>query len=254
MVFIVGIVSKGIRDDFDESIPQDFAGMVASLSRSRDVVKVPHNLGCVPFFMEKLVMFEVSFNATAFAGKAKQLAGAAQDQVPYALSRAANAAALNTRQVLIQSTWPRRMTVRNPNFIGRALRIKFSTKDHLKVSIFDDLRRAHLDKHARGGVKKPRGTHLAIPVKGRIPTTPNGVPAAFRPRALIDGVPSRALRITPKGIFVGFGGRIHLFYVFATSARIKKDVNFIEDFTYSMSQEMRRNLISAVAEAIQGRK
>lgn len=198
-------------------------------------------------------MFDISFNVTGFAGKARAL-GAAADQVPYALSRAANQSALNTRQVLIQSTWPRTMTVRNPNFIGRALRIKFSTKTFLKVSIYDDLHRAHLDKHARGGIKKPRGTHLAIPIKGRVPVTAHGVAPQWRPRAFVAGIPPRALRITDRGIFVGVGGRLHLIYVLTTQARIKKDVDFVKDFTFTMSQEMKRNLPIAVEEAMRTRR
>lgn len=199
-------------------------------------------------------MFELKFNPAALSAKAKQLAGARQDQVPYAISRAINDAAFNTRQVLIQVTWPRRMTVRNSTFMQAALRVNKATKDNLVVSIYDTLGRAHLDKHARGGVKRPKGTHLAIPVAGRIPMTDHGVASGFRPKDLISGVPAKALRVTPSGIFVGIGGRLHLFYVFTKSATIKKDVNFVEDFTYAMSQEARRNLPRAMAEALRTAK
>lgn len=198
-------------------------------------------------------MFEVKFDLHEFERKAIEIS-AAIDQVPFALSLSLNRAAVNARRVLVQSTWPRSVTVRNPGFISRALRTKFATKRDLRIEIYDDLHRAHLEKHARSGVKKPRGLRLAIPVKGRVTYTQHGVKKAQRPRALIDSTPKRALRITPKGIFVGQGGRLHLMYSFSPQAQIKHDVNFIEDFNDAIRQEIPRNFMPALVRAMKTRR
>ena len=110
-------------------------------------------------------MFELHFDMRDFELKARDIA-AAIDQVPYALSLAMNQAAINARQVLVRNTWPMHVQQRNAAFIGRALRTKFASKHDLAIEIYDDLGRAGLRLHAKGGTKYPR-TRLAIPRRGR---------------------------------------------------------------------------------------
>jgi len=196
---------------------------------------------------------QITFNFNDFIAKASEL-GAAADQVPYALSRTLNQAVKNTRRVLTEVTWPTAVEVHNKGFIGRALRTKFSTKGDLRVSIYDDLHRANLAGHAYGDTKTPRGSRLAIPPKGLFPRGASGISKDKRPRALIASTPKRALRITPRGIFVGAGGRLHLQYTFKGSATQPADVEFEEDFKDAMRNEVRTSFPKAIANAMATRK
>ena len=196
---------------------------------------------------------QITFNFDDFVAKANAL-GAAADQVPYALSRTMNTAVTNTRRVLTDVTWPTAVEVHNKGFIRRALRTKFSTKSDLRVSIFDDLHRANLAGHAYGDTKTPRGSRLAIPPKGLFPRSASGISKDKRPRALIANTPKRALRITPTGIFVGAGGRLHLQYSLKGSATQPADVPFESAFKDAMLNEVRTSFPKAMANAMATRK
>src|SRR5579885_536205 len=124
----------------------------------------------------------VEIDAADFIKAADQL-GAAADQLPFIMSLALNRAALDTRQHLVQVTWPRSIVQRNPSFIRAALRTEFSTKRDLQVSIYDALGRANLKAHAEGGTKVPRGRALAVPSKN-VRLTAHGVAPGQRPRNL----------------------------------------------------------------------
>jgi hypothetical protein len=173
--------------------------------------------------------------------------------VPYALSLALNKAAQNTRQVLVQDTWPSHVTQRNSVFIGRALRTSFATKHNLRIEIYDDLGRAHLKLHDIGGTKRAKG-RLAIPPTGAVVRTSSGVRKNQRPHAIVVNTAKRALRITPKGIFVGKGGRLQLMYAFKPSAAQPADVPFTEDFRHAMTVELRTSFPAAMAKAMSGRR
>jgi len=200
-------------------------------------------------------VIELKFNLTDFEAKAKAL-GHAQDQVPYGLSLALNNAVKNAKRVLVEDTWPQHVTQRNPSFIGRALRMQFSTKRDLRIEIYDDLGRAGLARHADGGTKTPRGSHLAIPPQGAITAQrgTHGVRKALRPAAIIASTPKRALRVTPGGIFVGKGGRLNLMYAFKSSAQQPKDVPFREDFEIAMRNDVRTSFPAAMAKAMSSRR
>jgi hypothetical protein len=200
-------------------------------------------------------MLELRFNTFDFEMRARELEGAI-DQVPYALALTLNRAAQNTRRVLIESTWPTHVQQRNSSFIGRALRTKWATKANLVVEIYDDLGRANLVLHAKGGVRVPHGgrSRLAIPPDGSVTRTGRGVRASQRPKAIIAKTPKRALRITSKGIFVGEGGRLHLKYAFKQSAEVPRDVPFYDDFRSTMAIELRTSFAAAMARAMKGRR
>lgn len=197
-------------------------------------------------------MFELRFDMSDFERKAEQIQGAI-DQAPYALSLAMNQAAVNTRQVLVRSTWPSHVQQRNAAFIGRALRTKWATKHDLAVEIYDDLGRAHLKLHAVGGAKYPR-SRFAVPNLTEVKRTSSGVSKSQTPRAIIARTPKRALRITSKGIFIAKGGRLRLMYTFKNMTPQPKDVPFYEDFQTVMAAELRTSFASAMARAMKGRR
>lgn len=179
--------------------------------------------------------------------------GAAADQVPFALANAMTAGAFKAREVLADETWPGAVDVRNRALMRASLRIEKAKKRNLSVTIYDRLGRAHLALHADGGTKGANG-RLAIPPTGTVKRGAKGVPKGQRPSAIIAKTPKRALRITPRGIYVGEGGRLHLRYAFASSANIKADVPFNEDFARVMTREMLKHLPAAIRGAMSTRK
>lgn len=197
-------------------------------------------------------MFEVRFNLADFERQAKVLHGAL-DQVPFALSLALNDAIKQAREELVSETWPQHVTQRNATFIKRALRINFSTKRNLRAEVYDDLGRAHLKLHAKGGVKQ--GKHrLAIPPKGAVRRGAHGVVKSQRPAQIIANTPKRALRVTPRGILVGKGGKLYLKYSFRPSANQPADVPFDRDFEAFMLRQVRASFPAALVRAMKSRR
>lgn len=191
---------------------------------------------------------------SAFERKAREIDGAI-DQVPFALANALTTAAFRTREVLITETWPGAVVVRNRNFMRAALRIEKATKRNLQVEIYDDLGRANLILHAKGGQRIAHGGHrLAIPPQGSVKRTSHGVRKGQRPRDIIASTPKRALRVTPKGIFVGKNGSLHLKYVFKRAAAMHKDVPFYEDFVRIMRIEIEKAFPITMRNAMRTRR
>jgi hypothetical protein len=197
-------------------------------------------------------LFEIRFDLTDFERKAREM-GAAQDQVPFALSLALNQAIRDTRTDLTETTWPTSVKERNPNFIRAALRYTTSTKRDLRAEIYDALGRASLKKHADGGTKVAKHAHLTIPPSSE-PLGAHGIPKSKRARAIIARTPVRALRITPRGIFVGEHGRLKLKFVLKPSIRIAKDVPFRSDFRASMIAAVSRSFPPAMLRAMATRR
>jgi hypothetical protein len=199
-------------------------------------------------------MFDLRIDLSSFERRAAEMTSQI-DQLPFALSKSMNEAAQKTREKLVNETWPSHVQVRNKRFIGAALRIDYSTKRKLLVAISNKgiPDRGHLNLHAKGGVKQARG-RLAIPPPGAVTRTAKGVRADQKPRAIVKNTPKRALRVTPKGIFVGKGGRLNLKYSFKSSASQPKDVPFIDDFIASMQQELRLAFPAAMRKALRSRR
>jgi hypothetical protein len=199
-------------------------------------------------------MIDLQLDASEFERRAKDLHGAI-DQVPFALSLALNGAVKNAREVLIHDTWPQHVTQRNPGFIKWALRMVFSTKRNLRVEIYDQSpdQRAHLKLHADGGTKTGRG-QLAIPPQGSVARGAHGVRKSQRPAAIVANTPKRALRITPKGIFVGKGGRLVLKYLFRKSVEQPADVPFEQAFQDAVLRAVRASFPAAIAKAMRPRR
>lgn len=194
-------------------------------------------------------MIDLQFDFKEFERAAERIGGAA-DQLPYAISVALNDAVKVTRQYLIDTTWPKGVTVRDPNFMRAALRMEFATKKNLSVSIYDTLGRAHLAMHDKGGTKQAAG-RLAIPTS-RVNRSGRGVQASQRPRNL--------RRAVVKGNFIfqavgrGKASKLMLMYKLQPSARIKADVPFTRDFTSVMQTEVRRAFVPAMQRAMATRK
>lgn len=199
-------------------------------------------------------MIDLRLDMRHFERKAQELNGAL-DQVPFAIANALNTAVFAARKVLVTETWPGAVTVRDKRFLSAVLRVDVANKRRLVVEIYDSTpdQRAHLGLHARGGVKRAK-KRLAIPPAGTVRRTARGVAKADTPRAIIQRTPKRALRITPRGIFVGEGGRLKMRYSFHQAARQPADVPFHEDFRDTMVRRLRVEFPKALRKAMRTRR
>lgn len=209
----------------------------------------------------------LQLDLTEFERKARSIGGAI-DQVPFALAGALNDALFKARDHLVNQTWPRSVTVRNPNFIRAALNVEKASKGSLKGAVVDRFGRGHLKLHARGGTKIARG-HLAIPstvVKGQ--RGAKGVPRRLRPGSAPntfrkgDAIFQR-VGWQPKGSGkrkrksatpATDGRRVQLLYTLKRAAQIRKDVPFIEDFNRIVLNEVRRSFPARMARAMATRR
>lgn len=198
-------------------------------------------------------MINLQFDMREFERRARSIA-AAEDQIPFALSRTLNDAAEIARSNLIDETWPRHVQVRDRNFLRAALTTsgRRATKRNLTVEIYDKLGRAHLGLHSKGGIKQAKG-RLAIPdqkVKARRGS--KGVPKSLRPSALPNSF--------RKGdaIFQRMGGKknphLRLMYVLKPTANQKADVPFDIDFRSIMLREVRSRFGVRMREAMRTRR
>lgn len=194
-------------------------------------------------------MPQVFMDMREFEAKARQMGIFANDQLPFAISRSLNDAMFkDMRPHIINVTWPQAFQVRNKGLPRASMRVEPSTKAKLSAGIFDALGRADLGRHAVGGEKTHSGT-LAIPNRAVIKLHARGKkPWA---RELDKIVPKRALRVIKgKGIFVGKGGRLHLFYSFSESAHLDKRFRFYEDFAVRAPMAVRARFPGHIQRAI----
>lgn len=206
-------------------------------------------------------MISLNLNLSEFQRKAREMQ-AAQDQVPFALSQALNRAALNTRQVLIQETWPRYVQVRDRNFLRNALRVEMSSKRSLSVTVTNvgasAGNRGHLALHADGGTKQARG-RLAMPDRKILGNRGSkGMPARLRPKGIPNSFLKGGVLYQRTGSYKsGRGGKpgaddrgLRLMYTLKPSASIKGDVPFRSEFRREMLREIRGQFGVAMRQAM----
>jgi hypothetical protein len=179
----------------------------------------------------------------------------ASDQVPFAMSRALNKAAYETRRMLVEKTWPQSVTQRRSNYPGVVLHVEESTKHDLTVKIVEQAKVPSLVAHAEGGVRTPvQAKRFAIPLKGWVQRTSEGVRTTQTARYIIQNTPKRALRVTSKGIFIGEGGRLHLRDSFKPSTHLSADVPFYSVFASEMRDRVNSLLPKFLREAMASRR
>jgi hypothetical protein len=198
------------------------------------------------------------FDDAPFREMAEQMNGAFS-QFDYAMSRTLNEALVETREVMVRSTWPSHVTQRNVSFLSSTLRMAFSSKNQmpLRASIYSaDSRRGQIvERQAVGGTVRPkRSRHLAIPLKEWVRRGARGVYLTQREQYLIATTPKRALRILPQGLFIGEGGRLHLKYSYKGQTTQREQVPLYETFHETMATAMRTGFQYWMAKAMATRK
>ncbi len=118
----------------------------------------------------------------------KRLTNIERKQIPFATAGAINDTLFDVRKRIVGVTGPRSFDIRNRRFLNAALRVKKATKRNLTGEVFDHLGRGQLQRHATGGIKTPRGRHLAIPgrdIEGKR-TRGGAIRKALRPRQVLS--------------------------------------------------------------------
>jgi hypothetical protein len=201
-------------------------------------------------------MFELKINFDEFERKAAAL-GAALDQVPYALSVALNTAAENTRNLLVQDTWPSHVKQRNTGFMQYALRREFATKNNLRAAIYDRTGKDYIKRLDTGGTKQARKANLAIPTSN-VRVGSHGVVQSQRPRNLtntfVADMKGRGPAVWKRIDGKKKGKRLKLMYVLKPSVQIGAMVPFTDDFVESMMNETRTSFPAAMARAMKSRR
>lgn len=179
-------------------------------------------------------------------------AGGAIDQVPFALSKALNDAVKVTRDYLITETWPRSVEVRNQQFMRASLRMEFSDKRNLSVSIRDVLGHGNLELHAKGGAKRVVGRAAMPTPAAKAHRGARGIQFNYRPMSLRRAVLKGNLLFQAVGR--GKNSKLQLMYKLVRSVTVKKDVPFHEDFATVMRREVSRAFPIAMQRAMSTRR
>jgi hypothetical protein len=173
-------------------------------------------------------MITVELELREFTKKARQMGIFKDDQLPFAIANTLNETMFrDTRPQIIGPTWSAAFTVRNAGLPRAAINVEKASKGKLSAGVFDALGRADLGVHARGGAKTHSGT-LAVPQQSKVRLHARGKTTWAKELERRFG--KRAVRKTSKGLFVGKGGRLHLYFSFAGGASLSKRFAFYEDF------------------------
>lgn len=173
-------------------------------------------------------MIVVNIDTREFTKKARQMGIFRNDQLPFAISNTLNDTMFkDTRPQIIGPTWAAAFVMRNKGLPRASIRVEKASKGKLSAGVYDALGKADLGVHAKGGPKTHSGT-IAVPVLSKVRLHARGkTPWA---KELERRYGTRAVRKTSKGLFVGQGGRLHLFFAFKNSAHLEKRFRFYEDF------------------------
>ena len=169
----------------------------------------------------------------------KRLTAIERRQIPFAASQAINDTVKDIRKRIVEVTAPRAFTLRNRRFISSQLRMEFATKRRLVGAVFDAKGRGQLELHARGGIKRPRGRHLAIPTEDvKAKRTGSGrIPKRLTPRTVLNKAGRRrafvvTFRSGQEAIVRRIGkGRqpLEVLHLLERRARIPRSFRFFED-------------------------
>jgi len=180
-----------------------------------------------------------------------------KDQIPFAAMRTLNEVAKQTRAKVIDKSWPSDVTVRNPRFMRASMMTiskrsgNMATKQNLRVTVGNyppghKMHRDYLQRLAVGGVKKPRGTSLAIPGRdGHLRTRASGgVTKANRPRQLLNR--KNVFRVTSKknaDLIVRRPTKarypLQVLYLMERDGNVKKQFDFYDDANMTARRAMR---------------
>lgn len=178
-----------------------------------------------------------------------------RNQVPFATANALTTTAFDVRKQIVEKTYPDSFTVRNKRFASQMFRVEKANKRNLTAAVFDRLGRDYMVKQAEGGVKRPRGNHIAIPSRQIKRTASGKVPRGKQPRNLLGGKAYRTKLRSGQDVIaqqVGRGAarRQQVLYLLEKTAHIPKRFPFYEDATTTTRRVFDRNFKKSFVKAL----
>ena len=176
-----------------------------------------------------------------------------------------------TQKKLRTKTYSKAFTPRQRQFknlttaLGTGQPVRFQSGINLKkgvarrkeIVIFDRLGREYMQRHAKGGTKRPvSGSNVVVPGKSTVEPkrTGRGIPKRLRPTALLDQKKSFRTKVNGQEVIARRRGKsrypIEIMHLLEPSATIRKTYNFYEDAQASFRTEFplafRRNFASLI--------
>lgn len=195
----------------------------------------------------------------------------AQKQMPFAAARALTWTAQDCQKE-VRRELPRKYTLRN-RFVEQGIRIRPAQKDNLESAIYTRADGKYsidfMVLHDTGGIKRPRGQHLAIPGSSKglghvsVRTNSRGIiRRSDRPRQLlqdkqryfkgtIKGVEGIWKRTGPKKSKGGYPKpHINLMYILESSGNIQRTFDFEPTCINTARQRIDRNFQLSLRDAL----
>jgi len=198
----------------------------------------------------------------------RALDGLGKQLIPKATRNALNDTAFDVRKDTIERVWPSSVTVRNPAFLKAMLmpiRGQNRATTQRLVSTVQNYptgprNREYLQRLATGGVKTPRGQHIAIPGRDMPLRSRGGVTAARRPRNILNRpkVFKTKLKSGQDAIVRRVGKSrypLQMLYILEPDGRIRKQFDFYDEakqtarraFNKHFTREFKRAKLKAAA-------
>ncbi len=142
--------------------------------------------------------------------------------------------------------------------------LKSGVARRLEIVIFDRTGKEYMERHARGGIKRPiGGTNLVIPGRDTVEPkrTGRGIPKRLRPSALLSTKNSFRTVVGGQDVIARRVGKdrypIQVMHILEPTARIPKRFNFYEDsfsnFTRRFPVNFRSNFNSRMKRVLKTR-
>ena len=184
-------------------------------------------------------------------------------QLPFATAVALQSTAYDVKRKQIGRTFPGAFETRNQNFAKGVLIVepgkrsprKNVNKRNLHAAVYAIDRVAdYLEKHARGGIKRPTGQWISIPTRHIKRTAKGKVGKAKRPRNIVNkpNVFFRHQGPTPDIVRRprGKGKSLEVLYQLVPLARIPKRLRFYEDAAKVVQRRMVPNFKKSFERAV----
>lgn len=170
-------------------------------------------------------------------------------QVPYATALALNDTAFDARGAVVPHSFEAAFDMKNARWPGVAIRVAKATKTRPIASVYDRLGRGSLNLHADGGIKRPKGSRLAVPAdRGRYRnqrTAKRAIASAKTIRVRLRSGVEALVQRQGRG-----GRRLKLIAILAPQARIGRRFGFYEDAQAATVRVFGRNFDRALARAL----
>ncbi len=191
----------------------------------------------------------------------KRLTNIERKQIPFATAGAINDTLFDIRKQIVGTTGPRSFDIRNRRFLNAAIRVRKASKRHLTGEVYDHLGRGQLQRHAKGGIKRPRGRHIAIPgrdIEGKRSGSTGKIPKRLTPRTVLNKAGRRRAFITTfksgqRAIVRRKGKKqlpLQILYLLERQTRIRKSFRFHEDATKVARRVFQRHFNRRLRQAL----